>query len=103
MEIQTGITIKPQFFQTHLATFAFLAMSILPNAVYSFPSQKEQNIKHLKIGDLDFNFASQMTQEQQYSQIIEDFAGKLLGNLVDTDEDIARITSKRFFDMYEDF
>ncbi len=103
MEIQTGITIKPQFLQTHLATFALLAVSILPNAVYSFPAQKEQNIKHLKIGDLDYKFASQMTQEQQYVQILEGFAGKLLGSLIDTDEDIARITSKRFFDMYEDF
>lgn len=104
MRMQTNSMTQVQFIQTNLATVALLAASILPKSVHSFYFQPGlQSTEHIILGNSQYSFASEMTQENAYAKTLESFANNIISNLVETEQDIAMITKRRFSDMYEDF
>jgi hypothetical protein len=101
---QTNSISNTGFFQTNLATAVLLAASILPSTVHHIPSEVHMpNIEQTRFGGAEYPFTSEVNQEEQYMQVLENFATELLNNIVDTEPDIAQITNDYFFEMYENF
>ncbi|MBA2335147.1 MAG: hypothetical protein M3449_04240 [Acidobacteriota bacterium] len=104
MEQITTSGFKHQLNQTGIASLVLIAASAIPTTNYQLPpSDRDVIPENRRFADLKFQFLSELSDEQLHVQILDNFASALLESLVDTDPEIALITRKRFFDMYEDF
>lgn len=88
---------------SYLATATVLVTSLLPVYTHPIPTaEPDIRDQYTNIGILGSNQASALLQSER-SEILLNFASQLMENTEDMDYEIARITSDRFLDIYEDF